>query len=61
VTGARQGLLALHQANRAFSEVRGHATKVVPGEGPLDADIMFIGEAPGYEEDQQGKPFVGPS
>lgn len=36
-------------------------TKVVPGEGPPDADIMFIGEAPGYHEDQKGKPFVGPA
>jgi len=31
----------------------------VPGEGPLPAEIMFIGEAPGYHEDQQGKPFIG--
>ena len=36
-------------------------TKVVPGEGAEDADIMFIGEAPGYHEDQQGRPFVGPA
>jgi uracil-DNA glycosylase family 4 len=34
-------------------------TKVVPGEGAEDATIMFIGEAPGYNEDQQGRPFVG--
>ncbi len=39
----------LHQSRR-------HA---VPGEGDCDADIMFIGEAPGYYEDQQGRPFVG--
>ena len=31
----------------------------VPGEGPLPAEIMFIGEAPGFHEDQQGKPFIG--
>ncbi len=31
----------------------------VPGEGPLDAKVMFVGEAPGYNEDVQGKPFVG--
>ena len=31
----------------------------VPGEGDLDADILFIGEAPGYWEDMKGKPFVG--
>jgi DNA polymerase len=34
-------------------------TKVVPGEGAENADIMFIGEAPGWHEDQQGRPFVG--
>jgi len=31
----------------------------VPGEGNLNAKIMFVGEAPGYSEDLQGKPFVG--
>lgn len=31
----------------------------VPGEGPEDAKVMFIGEAPGFHEDQQGRPFVG--
>ena len=34
-------------------------TRAVPGEGPLNAEIMFIGEAPGRNEDQQGRPFVG--
>ncbi len=34
-------------------------TKVVFGEGNPDADIMFIGEAPGRDEDLQGRPFVG--
>ncbi|MCJ7694559.1 MAG: uracil-DNA glycosylase [Anaerolineaceae bacterium] len=33
--------------------------KAVPGEGPPDAIIMFIGEAPGFHENEQGKPFVG--
>jgi DNA polymerase len=36
-------------------------THAVPGSGRVDADIMFIGEAPGYHEDQQGLPFVGSS
>jgi DNA polymerase len=36
-------------------------TKTVPGEGPEDAELMFIGEAPGWHEDQQGRPFVGPA
>ena len=31
----------------------------VPGEGPSKVDIMFIGEAPGFHENRQGKPFVG--
>lgn len=35
--------------------------KAVPGEGPADAKIMFIGEGPGYHEDRQGRPFVGPA
>jgi uracil-DNA glycosylase family 4 len=34
-------------------------TRTVPGEGNPDAKIMFIGEAPGFHEDQQGRPFVG--
>ncbi|MFO7741747.1 MAG: uracil-DNA glycosylase [Anaerolineae bacterium] len=34
-------------------------THAVPGEGPEDADIMLVGEAPGFHEDQQGRPFVG--
>jgi len=34
-------------------------TQAVPGEGPGDAQIVFIGEAPGFHEDQQGRPFVG--
>jgi DNA polymerase len=36
-------------------------TRAVPGEGPADARIMFIGEGPGFHEDQQGRPFVGAS
>jgi uracil-DNA glycosylase family 4 len=36
-------------------------TNAVPGEGPLDADIMLIGEAPGANEDRLGRPFVGAS
>ena len=40
-------------------EISKYRTRAVPGEGPEDARIMFIGEAPGYNEDQQGRPFVG--
>ena len=34
-------------------------TKVVFGSGNPSADLMFVGEAPGKSEDEQGKPFVG--
>jgi len=44
--------------NCPLGRLRTHA---VPGEGPANAEIMFIGEAPGYHEDQQGRPFVGAS
>jgi DNA polymerase len=36
-------------------------TQTVPGTGPLSAEIMLIGEAPGAREDDRGEPFVGPS
>src|SRR2546421_10468189 len=36
-------------------------TKAVPGEGNPNAKIMFIGEGPGFHEDKQGRPFVGPA
>ncbi len=36
-------------------------TRAVPGEGNPDAQIVFIGEGPGFYEDQQGRPFVGAS
>ena len=42
-------------------ELAKYRTKVVPGEGAEDADLLFIGEAPGWHEDQQGRPFVGPA
>ncbi len=35
--------------------------KAIPGEGPSDAAVMFIGEAPGKREDETGRPFVGPA
>ena len=34
-------------------------TNAVPGEGSQNADIMFIGEGPGYYEDRDGRPFIG--
>lgn len=46
---------------RACTACRLHqsAMRAVPGEGPPDAEVMFIGEAPGFNEDRQGRPFVG--
>ncbi len=38
-----------------------NATQAVPGAGPLDADLMIVGEQPGDIEDLVGKPFVGPA
>ena len=34
-------------------------TRTVPGEGNPNSPLLFIGEAPGFHEDQQGRPFVG--
>jgi len=48
-------------ANCHRCEIAKYRTNAVPGEGPEDADIVFIGEAPGWHEDQQGRPFVGPA
>jgi len=37
-----------------------HSRKLsVPGEGPANSEIMFIGEGPGFHENEQGRPFVG--
>jgi DNA polymerase len=57
---------ALNELNKEIAlcqqcEIAKYRNKVVPGEGAEDADIMFIGEAPGWHEDQQGRPFVGPA
>jgi uracil-DNA glycosylase len=40
-------------------ELHATRTRAVPGEGDPGSDLMFVGEAPGYHEDQQGRPFVG--
>lgn len=39
--------------------LRDTATQAVPGDGSANADIVFVGEGPGRDEDIQGKPFVG--
>lgn len=54
-------LLAVHEQIHNCTQCPLHVgrTRAVPGDGPADATIMFIGEAPGFHEDQQGIPFVG--
>jgi len=41
--------------------LHGPATQTVFGEGPANAEIMFVGEQPGDQEDLAGRPFVGPA
>jgi uracil-DNA glycosylase len=48
----------IEQAN-VTPELKAQAKNLVFGDGNPDADILFIGEAPGKNEDEQGKPFVG--
>lgn len=56
----------LHKLRESVQTCRGCdlyacATQAVPGEGPSSAQIVFIGEQPGDEEDRKGHPFVGPA
>jgi DNA polymerase len=46
-------------ADRVTPELAAGATQLVMGEGNPDADVVFIGEAPGAKEDELGRPFVG--
>ena len=57
----RQELVALFREARGCTlcPLAGGRTQVVFGGGNADADLMFVGEAPGFHEDQQGTPFVG--
>ncbi|MGH7218427.1 MAG: uracil-DNA glycosylase [Candidatus Microsaccharimonas sp.] len=48
-------------AKDVCSELRVQASQLVMGDGDPNADIVFIGEAPGKKEDIEGKPFVGAS
>ncbi len=58
-----QALAALNEQELAYcmqhSDLHTQATQAVPGSGNVDAEIMFIGEAPGQKEDETGVPFVG--
>ena len=57
----REELVALYKEAKACERCPLHATRtqVVFGAGNADADLMFVGEAPGQQEDLQGLPFVG--
>jgi len=57
----REELVALFKEVQACTKCPLHETrtKAVFGAGDADADLMFVGEAPGAEEDRQGLPFVG--
>jgi uracil-DNA glycosylase family 4 len=54
-------LEAAHARIRACTACGLHAsrTNAVPGTGPIPSDVMVVGEAPGFNEDAQGRPFVG--
>ena len=57
----REGLVELYRevSNCALCPLAETRTKTVFGAGNADAELMFVGEAPGAEEDRQGLPFVG--
>jgi uracil-DNA glycosylase family 4 len=57
----REDLVALYREAQGCTRCPLHKTrtKLVFGAGNADADLMFVGEAPGFHEDQQGLPFVG--
>ena len=61
--GVMPGLADLHDEIRTHHgcgfEICEAATNLVPGEGDADADVMLVGEAPGRQEDEQGRPFCG--
>lgn len=61
MAGAAAALEALVEEIRVCTRCDLHAVanKAVPGEGPSDARVMLVGEAPGFNEDKQGRPFVG--
>lgn len=59
VTSWPQLLQEIDSCNRCA--LRTGCQRVVPGEGNPHAEILFIGEGPGGEEDRQGRPFVGPA
>lgn len=59
--GNKEKLENIHKKwfEKCGCELKKTATRAVPGDGSPTAEIVFIGEAPGRNEDIQGKPFVG--
>ena len=59
--GKKEQLANIHKKwlEKCECELKKTATQGVPGDGNPDAEIVFIGEAPGRSEDIQGRPFVG--
>lgn len=59
--GVREELEAVATEVAVCEDCKLHLSRknAVPGEGPADADLMFIGEGPGFHENEQGRPFVG--
>jgi uracil-DNA glycosylase family protein len=60
------GSLTLSELREAAKNCQGcdlwrNATQTVFGEGSEDAELMFVGEQPGDQEDKEGRPFVGPA
>jgi uracil-DNA glycosylase family 4 len=57
----RVALEAIAAEVRACTNCRLHETrtKAVPGEGDPETEVIFVGEGPGFNEDRQGRPFVG--
>ena len=54
-------LVAVVQGCVACDELAASRTRVVAGQGPPDAEVLLVGEAPGAQEDETGVPFVGRS
>jgi len=59
--GRAEALEAIAAEIRSCTNCRLHVgrTKAVPGEGHRDTEVVFVGEGPGFNEDQHGRPFVG--
>lgn len=56
---ALAGIAEQIQNDKVCPELAAGAIQLVPGDGSPNAEIIFVGEAPGANEDKQGKPFVG--